>query len=123
MLRQMRRASHGHHGRSVLFRTVRIVGSANVLFFFGTLILLGLFVMGNYQEFLDSSQRMLIYGVFFVGLLCVSTGVFYVVSLVIWMFRRGHLLLFRLIYGVAATAVGGASALGIGLLQAVIQSS
>ena len=118
----MRSTLQAHHHRSVLFRTVRIVESANLMFFIGTLLVLGLFVLGNYQEFLDRSQTMLLQLVFFLSLLCVSTGLFYLGSLIAWMVRRRHFLILRVIYGLVATAVGGAGALGIGVLQAVVQS-
>lgn len=86
-------------------------------------MVLGLFVMGNYQEFMDRSQNLLLQMLFFLGLLCVSTGLFYLASLIVWMVRRRHILVFRLIYGLVATAVGGASALGTGILQAVVRSA
>jgi len=119
----MRSTIGAHHHRSILFRTLRIVESANLLFFFGTLLVLGLFVMGNYQEFMDRSQSMLLQMVFFLGLLCVSTGLFYLGALIAWMIRRRHFLILRVIYGLVATAVGGAGALGIGMLQAVVRSA
>ena len=119
----MRSTMQAHHHRSVLFRTVRIVESANLLFFIGTLLVLGLFVMGNYQEFMDRSQTMLLQMVFFLGLLCVSTGVFYLGTLIAWMVRRRHFLVLRLIYGLVAAAIGGIGALGIGILQAVVRSA
>ena len=112
-----------HHHRSILFRTLRIVESANVLFFIGTLLVLGLFVMGNYQEFMDRSQNMLLQMVFFLGLLCVSTGLFYLGSLIIWMIRRRRILILRVIYALVAIAIGGAGTLGIGMLQAVVRSA
>jgi len=112
-----------HHHRSILFRTLRIVESANLLFLIGTLLVLALFVMGNYQEFMDRSQTLLLQMVFFLGLLCVSTGLFYLGSLIAWMIHRRHLLVWRIIYGLVATAIGGASTLGIGILQAVVRSA
>jgi hypothetical protein len=118
----MRSPMQAHHHRSVLFRTVRIVESANLMFFVGTLLVFGLFVLGNYQEFMDRSQTMLLQLVFFLSLLCVSTGLFYLVSLIVWMIQRRHLLVLRVIYGFVATAIGAAGALGVGLLQAAVQS-
>ncbi len=122
-LAPMRSPMKAHHHRSVLFRTLRIVESANFLFFIGTLLVFGLFVMGNYQEFLDRSQSMLLQMVFFLSLLCVSTGVFYLGSLIAWMIRRRHILILRVVYGLVSTAIGGAGALGIGILQAVVRSA
>jgi len=119
----MRTFMQAHHHRSILFRTVRIVESANVLFFVGTLLVFGLFVMGNYQEFMDRSQNMLLQMVFFLGLLCVSTGLFYLGSLIVWMVRRRHILVFRVIYALVAIAIGGAGTLGMGMLQAVVRSA
>lgn len=82
-----------------------------------------LFIVGNFQEFLDRSQTMLLSMVFFLGLLCTATGVFYIVSLVIWTIRRKHLLFFRFVYGILATAIGTACALGIGILQAIVTAT
>lgn len=79
--------------------------------------------MGNYQEFLDQSQTLLLQVVFFLSLLCAGTGAFYLVSLTAWMIQRRHFLILRVLYGVVATAIGGAGALGIGALQAVVQST
>lgn len=112
-----------HHRRSVLFRTLRIAESANVLFLSGSLLVLLLFVLGNLQGFLDRSLSMLLSMVFFLGLLCTATGVFYLVSLVVWTVRRRHLLVFRFLFGLISTGIGAASALGIGILQALIQAT
>jgi hypothetical protein len=112
-----------HHHGLVLFRTVRLVESANLLFFLGTLMTLGLFVMGNYQGFTDGSQRVLLQIAFVLALLCSATGLFYVVSLVVWMVQRRHALVLRLLYGLVASAAGAAAALSMGLLQAVVGAS
>lgn len=79
--------------------------------------------MGNYQEFMDRSQNMLLQMVFFFGLLCVSTGLFYLGSLIVWMIRRRHILILRVIYALVTIAIGGAGTLGIGMLQAVVRSA
>lgn len=119
----MRSSKHVHRPRKQLFRTVRIVGSANAFFFVATLLVLGLFIMGNYQEFLDSSQVLLLQVLFFSGLLTLSTGLFYVVSLVTWMISRRRLVIVRLLYGLLSAAVGAGAALAIGVLQAVVRAS
>jgi hypothetical protein len=61
--------------------------------------------------------------VFFLGLLCFATGIFYLVSLVIWMIRRRHFLVLRLLFALITTGIGAASSLGIGILQALVRST
>lgn len=119
----MRSSKHVHRPPKKLFRTVRIVGSANAFFFVATLLILGLFIMGNYQEFLDSSQAMLLQLLFLSGLLSLSSGLFYIVSLVTWMISRRRIVMIRFLYGLVSAAVGAAAALAIGVLQAVVRAS
>lgn len=108
---------------SVLFRTIRLLEGVNAFAFAGTVLVAGLFALGNYQEFLDGSQSMLLILVSFLSLLAVATGLSYVGSLIIWMIRRRRTLILRLLYGIVATAICAAFAVGIGLLQSAVRAA
>ena len=86
------------------------------------LLLVGaLFVIGNYQQFLDSSLMLLLRLESGLSLLCVTSGVCYLAGLFAWMIRRRHVMFFRVVYGVVAVALGAVGAVGTGLLQAMAQ--
>lgn len=106
-----------HH--RLLFRTLRIVETGNVFSFLASLLVLGLFLIGNYQEFLDTSQFMLLDILAITSIVCVFTGLYYMVTLVMWMVRRRHLVLLRLLYALLATAVGVVLTVTLSLLSAL----
>lgn len=108
-------------GRSVLYRTMRILEGANVFFLLALLLVTGLFVLGNFQEFQDRSQLMLLGMASVLSMLCIASGVSYAVALVIWMVRRRHLMMLRLLYGLFATVVAGALAVAGGALEALVR--
>lgn len=95
--------------------------AANLFFLLSVLLVTGLFVLGNFQEFLDSSQELLLVALSTLSTLCVASGICYVVALVIWMIRRRHVMAFRLLYGLLATTVGGAVAVLGGALEALVR--
>ena len=97
--------------------------SVNAFAFLGSILVGALFVLGNYQEFLEASLGLLLMLTSFLSLLAVATGLSYIASLVVWMIRRRRTLLIRLIYGVFATAVCGAVAVGIGVLQSAVRAA
>ncbi len=103
----------------LLFRTLRVVETGNVFSFLASLLVLGLFLVGNYQEFLDNSQFMLLDILAVTSLVCAFTGIYYLVALVMWMVRRRHILLLRFFYALAATAVGAVLTLVLSLLEAI----
>lgn len=108
-----------HPATSVLYRTLRIVESAHLFFTLATLLTAGLFVMGNYQEFLDSSQLLLLQLLSIAGVLCAASGAWYIASLAIWMIRRRRLMLLRFVAALV-TSTGGALGLVVaGALQAL----
>ena len=100
---------------------MRILEGANVFFLFALLLVAGLFVLGNFQEFLDESQLLLLQAASVLSMLCIASGVSYAVALVIWMIRRRHLMLLRLIYGILATVVASAAAVAGGALEALVR--
>jgi hypothetical protein len=85
-----------------------------------SLLLVGaLFVLGNYQEFLDSSLLLLVRLMSLLSLFCIASGLCYVIGLVAWMARRRHMMLLRFVYGVLAIGIGAAGTVSTGLLQAL----
>lgn len=108
-----------HPATSVLYRTLRIVESAHLFFTFATQLTAGLFVMGNYQEFLDSSQLLLLQLLSIAGVLCAASGVWYVVSLSIWMIRRRRLMPLRFFGSLITTTMGALGMIVAGALQAL----
>ena len=116
-LRAVRRQPHG----SILYRTIRVLEGTSVFGLTSLLLVGALFVLGNYQQFLDTSLMLLLRLMSALSLLCVASGACYVVGLLVWMIRRRHVMVVRLLYGLVATAVGAAGAIGTGLLQAMAQ--
>ena len=104
---------------SVMYRTLRIVESAHTFFLFGTLLTGGLFVAGNYQEFLDASQILLLQILSVMGVLCGASGLWYAGGLVIWMVRRRKPMLVRLFASMLSSLIGAAGVLLAGAFQAV----
>lgn len=106
--------------RSVLYRNMRLLESLSAFFFIFSLIILGLYLLGNFQEFLDETQRFLLSALRICGLLCALTGVYYTVSLVLWMFRRGRFLLLRFLYALTATCTGITLSLAVTFLTVAL---
>jgi hypothetical protein len=98
---------------------MRLLEGANLFSLLSLLLSAGLFVLGNYQEFLDSSQLLLLRVLSTSSMLCIASGVCYVVTLVIWMFRRGHFMVFRLLYGMVASVAGIVAAFIAGVLETI----
>jgi len=80
------------------------------LFWFSLLIFL-LFLLGNIQEFLDSTQRLLLTMLGFSSVLCVMIGCYVFIALIVYwiVWKRGQLI--RLIFYVLTTAVACITAL------------
>lgn len=100
---------------------LRLLEGANVFFLLMVLLLVGLFVLGNFQEFLDGSQLMLLRLMSLASMLCIASGLSYVASLVVWMIRRRHVMVLRLLYGLSATAIAAAVTVAGGALDAFVR--
>lgn len=107
--------------RSILYRTMRILESANLLFLVNVLLVAGLFVLGNYQEFMDASLILLVRLLSILSILCVASGLSYVATLIVWMIRRRHFMAFRLAYGFSATVVASLTAVIAGALETIVR--
>jgi hypothetical protein len=92
-----------------------------VFFFLAVLITAALFVLGNFQEFLDTSQLLLLQFLSAGGVLCAASGVWYLFSITIWMIRRRHLMLLRLVLTVISTSIGAGAVVVATALQALTQ--
>jgi len=92
-----------------------------VFFFLAVLITAGLFVLGNFQEFLDQSQLLLLRFLSAAGILCAASGLWYVISLTVWMIRRRHLMLLRLLASLVSTTIGVSAVLGATVLQTLAE--
>lgn len=109
-----------HPSSSVLYRFVRFLESSTVFFLVSVLLTAALFVLGNVQEFLDESLTMLIDLLVVFSTLGVTSGLCYVVALLVWMIRRHHVMAGRFALGVAATAIALVAAVGAGALGALV---
>ncbi len=110
-----------HTTPSVLYRTMRLLEGANVFCLLSLLLVAGLFVLGNFQEFLDQSQLMLLSIVSILSVLCVASGLCYVFALIIWMVRRRRSMILRLLYGLLATLTGAIAAAVAGALETIVR--
>ena len=67
------------------------------------LLVSAVFILGNYQEFLLESQLLLLQLASAAGILGLGSGLWYLAALTIWMIRRGHLMILRLLLGLIST--------------------
>lgn len=107
-MKQNDEKSHHHHshGRSLLSVFLRIVESLTVFVLVLALLALSLYLIGNNQSFLDSTQRLLLTLLRASGGICAVAALYYTVITAVWSISRRHLLLGRMIFGVVATLVG-----------------
>ena len=101
---------------SAVYRNMRLLESISGFFLVSSLVVVGLFLLGNVQEFMDSTQLLLLTILRVSGLLCALTGVYYTISLVVWMFHRRRFLVVRFVYAIVATTVGAGLSLAVTFL-------
>lgn len=97
-------------------------GKLSVFFFLSSLLLFGMYLLGNFQEFLDSTQTMLLTAVRIVSFLSGISGLYYAVSLVISMVYRKKTRFLRLALSVLGSLVSFALAAGSSFLLALFAS-
>lgn len=107
-------------GHPTFYRSLRTLEGATAFLLLFLLFVLGLFFLGNYQEFLDSSQTMLLAVLRLVSLLCALVAVYYTAGLVVWMVRRGRFLAGRTILGAASIVLGFGLSLGVNLVLVLL---
>jgi hypothetical protein len=96
----------GHHPGSFLYHSLRIFESISLFFFIMTFVVIAVFLMGNYQEFQDTTQFLLLGILRVIAVLCSLTSAYYVVTLSVWSITRRHLLPFRFAYALLAVVLG-----------------
>ena len=75
----------------------RITGRSLIFFFVVSLLLLGLYMLGNFQDFLDTSQLFLLQSLEFSLLTEVVLSTFYIIFVLFYAVSTGKLDLLRLI--------------------------
>lgn len=113
----IRRHSHG-----TVFRVgIRVFESLTIFFLLNSAVAFLLYLVGNYQEFLDSSQFLLLDVLRVSGLLCTLSGLYYFVSLLVWSLRVRHFYFSRVLFSIAAILVGTVTS-GTTMFLAVVVS-
>ena len=75
----------------------RVMGRSLVFFFVVSLLLLGLYLLGNFQGFLDTSQLFLLESLEFFLLIEVVLSLFYIIFILYYAVSTGKMRLLRLI--------------------------
>jgi hypothetical protein len=83
------------------------------------ILVVAVFVLGNYQDFLPESQILLLRIISAFGVLALGSGLWYVVALTIWMIRRRHLMLLRLVSGLLSTTLSLVLVVAASTLQTI----
>ena len=99
----------------------RLLGRGAVFFLLLSLLLLGTYLLGNFQEFLDGSQRLLLRGLGVALALEVVFGVLYLGSLMLQAAASGRLRLLRFLLAALALALCVVLLLALKFLGAWIQ--
>ncbi|MFO8064339.1 MAG: hypothetical protein ACQETQ_00380 [Spirochaetota bacterium] len=116
-----RKHSDRPHHYPVLYRSMRILEALSVFLLLVSAIVMGMYLLGNYQRFLPSSQLMLLAILRVTSALCGFATVYYAVALVAWMVSRRHILLGRLVYAAVATVFSLLLSFSAHLVTVVIQ--
>lgn len=122
-LRSRPRDTRTHPGEFVTFRLMRTVEGLSLFFVFFMLLVFLLYVIGNTQHFLESSQHMLLQLLEVSALLCSFASAYYLLLLSAWMIRRRFLVLPRIVYSIVAVALGLMFAYGSSFLTVLFTSA
>jgi hypothetical protein len=118
---------HTAHGLHVLnfhptiLRVMRFLESINIYFFLNVLLVFSLYILGNFQKFMDSTLLMLMSLLQIGSILCALTGGYYFFFLLLWMVRRRKFLFFRSFYSLFSVAFGLSIALGINFITVILE--
>lgn len=113
--------SDRHHHYPTLYRSMRILEGMSVFLLALSAIVMGIYLLGNYQSFLPDSQLMLLAILRVTSALCGFATVYYGVALIVWMVTRRHILLGRLVYAVIAGVFALLLSLSAHLVSVIIQ--
>jgi hypothetical protein len=100
---------------------MRILEGVSAFLLLLSFIVLAMYLLGNYQQFLPESQRLLLGILRVSGALCAFATLYYLGALVIWMVSRRHLLFGRLIYAAVAITFAVIITLSSHLVTVLIQ--
>jgi hypothetical protein len=100
---------------------MRILEGISAFLLLLSIIVLSMYLLGNYQQFLPESQLLLLGILRVISGLCAFASLYYGVALVIWMISRRHLLPGRLVYAVAALSFAVTVSLSAHLVTVLIQ--
>ena len=112
-----------HPGEFVTFRLMRTVEGLSLFFVFFMLLVFLLYILGNTQHFLESSQRMLLQLLELTSLLCSFCSTYYLFLLSAWMIRRRFIVLPRIIYSVVVIVLGLMFAFGSSFLTVLFTAA
>ncbi len=99
----------------------RLLGKGALFFFLLSLLVLGTYLLGNFQDFLDGSQLFLLRGLEVTLLLEVVCGALYLGALLLQAAARRRFRVLRFSLAALALAVGSVLLLGLKFLSAWIQ--
>lgn len=103
----------------ISFHIMRVLESASLFFVSFSLSVGALYIIGNYQNFLDRSQFMLLWVLRTGSLLSVLVTSYYLLVLIVWMYRRRFLVLPRILYAVASIVLLTMVLFGVSFLESV----
>ncbi|MFP4510081.1 MAG: hypothetical protein ACLFNQ_08110 [Spirochaetaceae bacterium] len=103
----------------ISFHVMRVLESASLFLVSFSLSVGALYIIGNYQNFLDRSQFMLLRVLRTGSLLSVLVTSYYLLVLTIWMYRRRFLILPRILYAIASIALLSMVFFGVSFLESV----
>lgn len=105
----------------IFYRNLRVLEGLTLLFFSSCLLILGMFILGSFQQFLPETQLMLLTLLRVASFLSVVSNLYYVLLLVAWMMRRRRFAIPRLLIALLGTAVGVVLFLGVRLLTVFLE--
>lgn len=117
MAEQHRRRRH----YPVLYRSMRILEGISAFLLLVSIIVLSMYLLGNYQQFLPESQLLLLGILRVTSGLCAFASLYYGVALGIWMVSRRYLLVGRIVYAIVALTFAVAVSLSSHLVTVLIQ--
>lgn len=105
----------------IFYRNLRVLEGLTLLFFSSCLLILGMFILGSFQQFLPETQLMLLTLLRVASFLSVVSNLYYLLLLVAWMMRRRRFAIPRLLIALLGTTVGAALFLGVRLLSVFLE--
>lgn len=105
----------------VFYRNLRVLEGLTLLFLASSLLILGMFILGSFQEFLPETQLMLLAMLRVASFLSVVSNLYYMLLLIAWMIRRRRFAVPRLLLALFGTGFGAALFLAVRLLSVFLE--